>query len=326
MDWEGTWLDAEFLAKWHRTYSIPDLYPEMSPEYHPTSFHVQPNAVRMILPAKGMLPLGSYIGSPGFGLIHASTITAAVLQNAGFVREDDNPQNPMRFDAISLAPNFDIPTGRCRLFGVSGMITDWELYDCPEDQGMVCIPPEDLSQEDLVDFQRVPVEFAHRDHLSPRLHEEAYDIAQKYSEDQLLSHHMAPMLSDMGTHLRAMLYQHDLSRAGLDTTPLRDMLTKLDSVIDQVIDHSWLNEVDYDQIKEYIGDHPSLAEKYPVRKFRQLLWDVVGCEATLGEWRKFTSEEQRLLLYASFYGLKAQHLNWRTHCFLTQRLLAFGII
>ena len=130
-------------------------------------------------------------------------------------------------------------------------------------------------------------------------------IAKKYSEDQLLSHHMAPMLSDMGTNLRAMLYQHALSRAGLDATPLRDMLTKLDPVIDQVIEHSWLNKVDYEQIKEYIGDHPSLAEKYPVRKFRQLLWDVVGCEAALGDWQKFTSEEQRLLLYASFYGLQA---------------------
>ena len=116
---------------------------------------------------------------------------------------------------------------------------------------------------------------------------------------------MAPMLSDMGTNLRAMLYQHALGRAGLDATPLRDMLTKLDQVVDQVIAHSWLNEVDYNQIKQYVGDHPSLAEKYPVRKLRQLLWDVVGCEATLGEWRKFTSEEQRLLLYASFYGVKA---------------------
>ena len=57
---------------------------------------------------------------------------------------------------------------------------------------------------------------------------------------------MAPMLSDMGTNLRAMLYQHALSRAGLDSTSLREMLTKLDSVIDQAIAHSWLNEVDYE--------------------------------------------------------------------------------
>ena len=301
----SVWTQS-YLSKWDRACTIPDLYPEMRPEYHPTSFHVHPTSVRMILPAKGMLPVGSCIGSPGFGLMHPNTITAAVLQNAGFVREDDNPDNPMRFDAFSLAPNyFDIPIGRYRMMALNGMITDWELYEPQEEETLVCIPPEDLTPQDLFDFQNVPVKLSYRDHLSPQLHEDAFEIAKKYTEDQLLSCHMAPMLADTGTNLRAMLYQHDLSRAGLDTTPLRDMLTKLDTVVDQVIAHSWLNEVDYDQIKQYVGDHPSLAEKYPVRKFRQLLWDVVGCEATLGEWRKFTSEEQRLLLYASFYGVKA---------------------
>ena len=306
MDWDGSCLDADYLSKWDRTYTIPDLYPEMRPEYHPTSFQIQSNSVRMILPAKGMLPVGSYIGSPGFGLIHPNTITAAVLQNAGFVREDENVDNPMKFDAISLAPNFDIPTGRYRMMALSGMITDWEMYEAPTEEHMVYIPPEDLTAEDLFDFQNVPVRFAYQEHISPQLHEEAYDIARKYSEDQLLTRHMAPMLSDMGSNLRAMLYQHALSRAGLDATPLRDMLAKLDSVINHAIDHSWLNEVDYDLIKKYVGDHPSLAEHNSVRKFRQLLWDVVGCEATLGEWQTFTSEEQRLLVYASFYGLRHQ--------------------
>ena len=96
----------DFVRNWDRNYVIPDVEVELKPEYHPTSYHVQSNAVRMILPAKGMLPLGSYIGSPGFGLIHPTTITAAVLQDIGFVYEDDNPENPMRFDAISLAPKF----------------------------------------------------------------------------------------------------------------------------------------------------------------------------------------------------------------------------
>ena len=211
----------------------------------------------------------------------------------------------MRFDAFSLAPNFDIPTGRCRMMALNGMITDWELYVAPQEEEGICLPPEDLTHEDLFDLQNVPVGFAYKDQLSPQLHQDVFEVAKKYNEDQLLSYHMAPMLSDMGTNFRAMLYQHALSRAGLDATPLRDMLIKLDLVVDQAIAHSWLNKVDYDQIKRYIGDHPSLAESYPVRKVRQLLWDVVGCEATLGEWRKFTSEEQRLLLYASFYGVKA---------------------
>ena len=123
MDWEGEWLDYELIKNWDRNYVIPDVELELKPEHHPTSYHVQPNAVRMILPAKGMLPVGSYIGSPGFGLIHPTTITASVLQDIGFVYEEHNPDNPMRFDAISLAPNFDIPTGRNRMLGVAGMIT-----------------------------------------------------------------------------------------------------------------------------------------------------------------------------------------------------------
>ena len=134
---------------------------------------------------------------------------------------------------------------------------------------------------------------------------ETLRIAKKYTEDQLLAYHMAPMLMDMGTNVRAILYQHAISRAGLDTTPLRDTLANLTSVINQVIDHAWLNKVDLEQIKDYIGDHPALAENYPVRKFRQLLWDVVGCEVAIGDWQQFTSDEQRLIVYASFFGLQA---------------------
>ena len=50
--WEGAWLDSEFVSNWDRNYVIPNVQPEMRPEYHPTSYHVQSNAVRMILPAK----------------------------------------------------------------------------------------------------------------------------------------------------------------------------------------------------------------------------------------------------------------------------------
>ena len=78
------------------------------------------------------------------------------------------------------------------------------------------------------------------------LHREAFSIARKHTEDQLLAFHMAPMLLDMGTNVRAILYQHALSRAGLDFTPLRDTLANLSPIINQVIDHAWLNEVDID--------------------------------------------------------------------------------
>ena len=122
----------------HRNYVIPDVALELKPEFHPTRYHVQPNAIRMILPAKGILPIGSYIGSSGFGLIHPTTIGAAVLQNAGFIEEDQNPDNPMRFDAISLAPNFDFPTGRYRMNDIVNLITGWTLYEPDEEEELVC--------------------------------------------------------------------------------------------------------------------------------------------------------------------------------------------
>ena len=151
--------------------------------------------------------------------------------------------------------------------------------DTPDESSLVCIPPDDMSLDDFVNFQHVPL--VQRESWDKDLHREAFGIANKYTEDQLLAHHMAPMLMDMGTNVRAILYQHALSRAGLDSNPLRDTLTNLAPVINQVIDHAWLTEVDLEEIQDYIGDHPALAENYPVRKFRQLLWDVVGCEVLL---------------------------------------------
>ena len=65
MDWDGEWLSPDFVKNWDRNYVIPEVPLQMKPELHPTRYHVQANAIRMILPAKGMLPMGSYIGSPG---------------------------------------------------------------------------------------------------------------------------------------------------------------------------------------------------------------------------------------------------------------------
>ena len=83
VDWKGEWLSSEFQQRWRKDYVIPDVEPIPSPQRHPCKYVAQQDAVRLILPAKGILPVGSYIGSPGFGLIHPNTISAAVLQNAG---------------------------------------------------------------------------------------------------------------------------------------------------------------------------------------------------------------------------------------------------
>ena len=190
MDWDGEWLSPDFVKNWDRNYVIPGVVLELKPEFHPTRYHVQSNAVRMILPAKGILPMGSYIGSPGFGLIHPTTISAAVLQDAGFFVEDQNPHNPMRFDAISLAPNFDIPTGRYRMNDFASLITKWTLFEPDEEVSLVCIPPDDLSFDDLVNFRYVPL--VQRESWDREVHRTVFETTTWHTEDQLLAHHMAP--------------------------------------------------------------------------------------------------------------------------------------
>ena len=225
MDWDGEWPSRDFIKNWNPDYQIPDVTLQMKPMYHPTRYSIQSNATRMILPAKGMLPLGSYIGSPGFGLIHPTTISAAVLQDAGFQVEEDDPFHPVMFDAITLAPNFDFVTGRNRLKGIVGLIAHCNLTNPEEDESLAHSPPDDLSYEDFVKFREVRL--IQREPWDRRVYKQAFDIATNYTEDQLLAHHMSPMVIRMGINLRATLYQHALSRAGLDETPLRDALTNL---------------------------------------------------------------------------------------------------
>ena len=38
MDWEGDCMDPDYVNKWDHNYNIPDLCPDMRPEYHPTGF------------------------------------------------------------------------------------------------------------------------------------------------------------------------------------------------------------------------------------------------------------------------------------------------
>ena len=120
------------------------------------------------------------------------------------------------------------------------------------------------------------------------------DKVTSVAEDQLLSFHMSPMLKCMGTNVRAHLYHHALSRAGFDKTPLRDALKALEAVVDEAIEHDWLQEADFEKLQDYVDNHldPKIAENYRGRKFRQIQWDVVGCEASIGHWQQFTSEEQ----------------------------------
>ena len=101
-----------------------------------------------------------------------------------------------------------------------------------------------------MNFLYVPL--IQRESWDREVHQTIFETTISYTEYQLLAHHMAPMFIGMGTNVRAILYQHALSRAGLNPSPLRDALTNLEPIIDEVIEHAWLDRADFVRIKDYI--------------------------------------------------------------------------
>ena len=76
------------------------------PHLHPTRFQSWSKDVTIYVPAKGPLPMGSFCGADGYGLIHPNMISAAVLQCC--IASSQESPNHFKFDAMALAPNMDL--------------------------------------------------------------------------------------------------------------------------------------------------------------------------------------------------------------------------
>ena len=74
----------------------------------------------------------------------------------------------------------------------------------------MAVPPGDFSTEAFVDFQRVQTN--RRPSPNRDIYSTALEKVIGVTGDQLLGFRMTPMLKVMGTSLRAVLYQHALSR------------------------------------------------------------------------------------------------------------------
>ena len=97
---KGEGLTQEFLNRPRTAVLGPGRF-ERHPDLHPTAYKpTDPNDIRLILPAKGILPMGSAKGVVGHGMIHPNLINAAVLQTY------DLSSLQGHFDAMSLAQNF----------------------------------------------------------------------------------------------------------------------------------------------------------------------------------------------------------------------------
>ena len=93
------------------------------PRLHPMHNQKRPGDVWILVPTTSWLPMGSFCGSYGYGIIHPNLINTCVMQmsyassHSGLTSsapcvcapgEPDPEQRRASFDMISMAPNFDI--------------------------------------------------------------------------------------------------------------------------------------------------------------------------------------------------------------------------
>ena len=106
------------------------LKDDSHPRLHPTrNQKPKKNDIRLFIPSKGCLPMGSFCGTHGYGLIHPNTINAAVRQlsfasshsdaEAHWAApwDSDPREKPEQirapFDMMSVAPIFDLQLESC---------------------------------------------------------------------------------------------------------------------------------------------------------------------------------------------------------------------
>ena len=113
------------------------------PRLHPTRNQKRVGEVRLFIPTTGCLPMGSFCGTHGCGLIHPNLINASVMQLSYASTHSNAPvhwrtqcePDPERapdhvrapFDMMSIAPNFDLQLEACTAEETAKTIVTFDL-------------------------------------------------------------------------------------------------------------------------------------------------------------------------------------------------------
>ena len=145
--------------------------------------------------------MGSAKGVVGYGIIHPNLINAAVLQTYGLSTMQGH------FDAMSLAPNFDLLLTQQEASVIAGRIAEWstEEIDIWGQGELIVQTPHDPTKENMK---------YHRNFIDPTLRSVAQGMSMiqirnlTTMTDELtwLTPPMSTILQNQGTNTRALCY------------------------------------------------------------------------------------------------------------------------
>ena len=181
---KGEGLTQDFLRK-PRTGKLGPGCFSRHPDLHQTAYQsTDPNDIRLILPVRGLLPMGCAKGVPGYGMIHPNLINAAVLQCYGLTAANGH------FDAMSLAPNFDLHLNQQKAIDVARLIAEWnnEAEDLGERGTLLVQPPLDPTTVDM-NQHRNCIDPSYRSTTQTILMSQVADVMSMADESLWLTNH-----------------------------------------------------------------------------------------------------------------------------------------
>ena len=198
---KGEGLTQEFLKK-PRTGELGPGCFARHPDLHPTAYQpTDPNDIRLILPVRGLLPMGCAKGVPGYGVIHPNLINAAVLQCYGLTAAS------LHFDAMSFAPNFDLLLTQQKATNVARLIAEWNMEEVKlEERGdLIVQPPLNPTIDNMKNYCDC-IDPSYQSVTQTVKMSEVEGIMSSTEECMWLIPIMDSILQDQGTNLRAMCH------------------------------------------------------------------------------------------------------------------------
>ena len=237
------------------------------PHLHPSRFQHKPGDVMIHVPAKGPLPMGSFCGADGYGLIHPNLISASVLQCC--IASSKEPSHHFTFDAMALAPNMDLLMSCKDAEKVAQTIAQWNCGGSRTDKMELIKPPGgDMPKEVATPDWNVHVrkEVAMVFSYKPfrqwtsvtveqtaeqrRIDRDGVEKLLKATENSLFSH-MAILNTQMGANLRAFHFLRNQEFLGMKQVK-KITLLQVKEVIDQIVERKWVNPAPISSFSKYL--------------------------------------------------------------------------
>ena len=312
------------------------------PRLHPMHNQKRPGDVWILVPTTGWLPMGSFCGSYGYGIIHPNLINTCVMQMSYASShpdistysstecvsgEPDRERAPEEeralFDMMSIAPNFDLLLESCIAEDMAKTIVrsdigvrvtlDRSPIKTPGSTGnRKGTPDAALKEVDIMltskRFGRWMAEPFGDNVNTPDLRCRARMELGKHARrnENSLAKLMSRIIPHMGAHIRAyrfLCFQTQLGYRPNDPITLDEV----SEVIPMIIQQGWLKPRPRGDYEEDLsgGNLHLIAEGFKGKSRMRALWDITGYALQGGTWTNPPTVEMYLYQMATFWSMRA---------------------